>query len=103
MSTFVSNWPSGPTITIPVPNNPTSVVNGNGIIFTTVVPGGTTNTITVPPPVDPVQIVLDLDLPKEKKKDYDGCACKKCGEFYPYAKSNQEDGTLICYACRHGF
>ena len=39
----------------------------------------------------------------KKKKDRDGCDCKKCKEFYPYAEPNQEDGTLICYACRHGY
>jgi hypothetical protein len=39
----------------------------------------------------------------EKKKDKDGCDCKKCREFYPYAEPNQEDGTLICFACRHGY
>jgi hypothetical protein len=39
----------------------------------------------------------------EKKKDRDGCDCKKCKEFYPYSEPNQEDGTLICYACRHGY
>jgi hypothetical protein len=38
--------------------------------------------------------------PSEKKKDKDGCTCKNCKEFYPYAEPNQEDGTLICYGCR---
>lgn len=32
--------------------------------------------------------------------EYDGCRCTKCGNFYPYAEPNQEDGTLICYSCR---
>lgn len=39
----------------------------------------------------------------EKKKDKDGCDCKKCREFYPYAEPNQEDGTLVCYKCRIGW
>lgn len=39
----------------------------------------------------------------EKKKDKDGCDCKKCKEFYPYAEPNQDDGTLICYQCRIGW
>lgn len=34
-------------------------------------------------------------------KDQEGCKCVKCDEFYPYGKSNQLNGTLICYACRH--
>lgn len=38
----------------------------------------------------------------EKKINKDGCRCKKCREFYPYAEANQEDGTLICYVCRKG-
>lgn len=33
--------------------------------------------------------------------ELDGMKCSLCGEFYPYAEPNQEDGeTLICYACR---
>jgi hypothetical protein len=40
---------------------------------------------------------------EEKKINKDGCRCKKCKEFYPYAQANQEDGTLICYVCRKGF
>ena len=30
----------------------------------------------------------------------DGCFCCKCNEFYNYAKPNQDDKTLICFACR---
>lgn len=37
-------------------------------------------------------------VPKEKNKD--GCTCKKCQEFFPYAESNQSDGSLICYGCK---
>lgn len=32
--------------------------------------------------------------------EMDGCVCKECKEFYPYAEPNQDDGTLICYSCR---
>lgn len=39
----------------------------------------------------------------EKKNNKDGCDCKKCKEFYPYAEPNQDDGTLICYQCRIGW
>jgi formylmethanofuran dehydrogenase subunit E len=44
------------------------------------------------------------DSKEAKKKDNrDGCDCKKCKEFYPYAEPNQEDGTLVCYKCRMGW
>lgn len=57
-----------------------------------------TNTIGTP--------VIELDLPieaDEKSDNSDGCTCKKCKTFYEYAEPNQEDGTLICWACRHGY
>lgn len=31
----------------------------------------------------------------------DGLACSKCGEFYLMSAPNQENGTLICWACRN--
>jgi hypothetical protein len=31
----------------------------------------------------------------------DGCACKKCLNFYHMAEPNQPDGTLLCYSCRN--
>ncbi len=47
---------------------------------------------------------IDLAVPvEEKKKKSEGCSCKKCKEFFEYAEPNQEDGTLICWACRHGY
>lgn len=57
-----------------------------------------TNTIGMP--------VIELDLPQEadeKSGNSDGCACKKCKTFYEYAEPNQDDGTLICWACRHNY
>lgn len=39
----------------------------------------------------------------DKKPKEDGCACKKCKNFFPMAVANQEDGTLICYSCRQGW
>lgn len=30
----------------------------------------------------------------------DGCFCEVCKEFYNYAVANQDNGTLICWACR---
>jgi len=48
----------------------------------------------------PVQIQLELDLDcKENEKDSDGCVCKKCGEFYPYADPPEPD-KFHCYGCR---
>jgi hypothetical protein len=58
--------------------------------------------ITIPLPF--VYNINIPDLPAEivetKKKVSDGCTCKKCREFYPYAEPNQKDGTLVCYGCR---
>lgn len=31
----------------------------------------------------------------------DGCVCAKCGEFYPYAEPNMDDGSMVCYSCRN--
>jgi len=33
-------------------------------------------------------------------KIMDGMKCCNCQEFYDMAEPNQDDGTLICYACR---
>lgn len=41
--------------------------------------------------------------PKEKQSSKNGCDCKKCKNYFPYAEPNQEDGTLICWACRNGY
>ena|ERR1700679_2675106 len=80
--------------------------NGNGNTFP--MQGGGTITIY---PYNPIQIVsIPITIPEEapakpeeKKKNSDGCNCKKCKEYFPYAEPNQEDGvSLICYACRHG-
>lgn len=30
----------------------------------------------------------------------DGCACKKCKEFFHQAQPNQKDGTMLCFLCR---
>lgn len=64
--------------------------------YVTYVPNGFT--FTIPITTQPVAASA-----AEKKKKSDGCNCKKCKEFFPYAEPNQEDGTLICYACRHGY
>lgn len=47
---------------------------------------------------------IDWAVPVEENENKsDGCSCKKCKEFFEYAEPNQEDGTLICWACRHGY
>lgn len=38
-----------------------------------------------------------------KKKDKSGCSCKKCKDFNNFAEPNQDDGTFICWSCRHGY
>lgn len=45
----------------------------------------------------------DTTSSPKPKDDRDGCDCAKCKDFYPYAEPNQENGTLICYRCRHGW
>jgi len=30
-----------------------------------------------------------------------GLTCPKCGEIYPYAESNQPDGSFKCWSCRN--
>lgn len=37
----------------------------------------------------------------DKSEFGDGKYCSKCVEWYPYAESNQKDGTLICWSCRN--
>jgi hypothetical protein len=69
-------------------------INNNIIFTTTTVPN-------VPAPA--IQIELDLGLPEEKADNSDGCTCKKCETFYEFAEPNQDDGTLVCWACRHGY
>lgn len=75
---------SGGTCTIPPGQNYTIVIGGGG---------GGSGQISFDD--------IDLAVPVvEKKKDSDGCTCKKCKEYYQYAEPNQDDGTLICYGCR---
>jgi hypothetical protein len=49
---------------------------------------------------------LELDLPSELGDDdyavivHKPVVCSKCGEIYPYADPNQDDGSFKCYSCR---
>lgn len=29
------------------------------------------------------------------------CICTQCGEIFPYAEPNQQDGSFKCWSCRH--
>lgn len=33
--------------------------------------------------------------------DPEGRICSRCKEYYPYAHSNQLDGSFKCWGCRH--
>lgn len=35
-----------------------------------------------------------------RKSSTDGCTCTKCGDVFPYAEPNQEDGSFRCWNCR---
>lgn len=62
-----------------------------------------TSTLPISNPADPIIIGIDYAVePVAKKNNKDGCHCKKCKEYFPYAEPNQDDGSLVCYACRHG-
>lgn len=87
-----TNGVTGGTITIPANTwNP-----GNGG-FTITIGGGGGGGGTLPPP--PADTIVEV----KKIKNKDGCSCRKCKEFFPYAEPNQEDGTLVCWSCRHGY
>lgn len=78
----------------------TAVPAGQGLTF-----DPATNTWTVVSGhaiSDPQFTGIDSEAKPKKKNHSDGYACKKCKDFFPYAEPNQEDGTLVCYACRHG-
>lgn len=66
-------------------------------------------TITIPYTSSGWFYGINITLPPAEKKvikikdDRDGCDCTKCKTFFEFAEPNQEDGTLICWACRHGY
>lgn len=76
--------------------NITFVPTQNPQWITISVPTGTGQQYTI----DGIDWAVPVD---EKKNKSEGCSCKKCKEFFEYAEPNQEDGTLICWACRHGY
>lgn len=45
---------------------------------------------------------LEIHVLNIKNKKYpDGMFCRKCQVWYQYAEPNQDDGTLLCFACRN--
>jgi len=42
----------------------------------------------------------DLRVVMKIVNGFDGCACKKCKNFYQFAEPNHDDGTLTCWSCR---
>ncbi len=48
--------------------------------------------------VDNKQLKLDF-----KPKKPTGAFCNWCTEYYPYAESNQTDGSMKCWSCRNTF
>jgi hypothetical protein len=47
-----------------------------------------------------IYYITDYRIVKVHSK-IDGICCNKCGEFYRYAASNQDDGTFTCWSCRN--
>jgi hypothetical protein len=45
-----------------------------------------------------VYISENLVAAVDRKRD--GIRCKVCNEFFPYAESNQGNGSFVCYSCR---
>jgi hypothetical protein len=78
---------NGGTVTLP-----------NGNIVTIPYSNGWYYNITIPSPRSKKE-----EVKKKPKDGRDGCDCVKCNNFYPFAESNQEDGTLICFSCRNGY
>src|SRR5579885_3678378 len=99
----MSNCPSGPTgPNVKPPMGPTGATGTNcsGNVPVNPAPNFPSQWITVNIPFGGfgyIPATIPQPEPAKKKDNRDGCDCKKCKEFYPYAEPNQEDGTLICY------
>ena len=92
---------TGGTITITGAGGGGGGGNGNVVFIPTTNPQWVTINI---PQYIPQQIGIDFAIPVDEiEEKSEGCTCKKCKEFFEYAEPNQEDGTLICWACRHGY
>ena len=82
-------------------NDPQQQINWSGNIITSA-PQVQWITISMPQWISISGNVPDFpeEIVEIKSKKSDGCTCKKCQEFFPYAEPNQKDGTLVCYGCR---
>jgi hypothetical protein len=97
---------SNDPVSVPAPNN-----SGNTWTFIpatnptyTTLPGGIVYTISIGNTIVPINGDVTGPAPVAiKKKDKAGCSCKKCKEFADMAEPNQDDGTFICWSCRHGY
>lgn len=78
-----------PTYTITLPTSTNWYIStGNTWIPVTIGSQG----ITINPPT------ASSEEPEKSKED--GCTCKRCKNFSPFAEANQRDGSFICYGCR---
>lgn len=81
---------TSPTVTPPDPNAPGAI---GQLWFTYCSPVGTDPIVpTGPDGIEYAEV-------KAKSKSEDGCHCKKCRNFSPYAEKNQPDGSFVCYSC----
>lgn len=52
---------------------------------------------------DSFNIGLWKAIEESQPVNKDGMNCCKCKQFFEFAASNQDDGTMICWSCRNGF
>lgn len=43
---------------------------------------------------------VKMQIQSKQKSIFDGCFCKRCGNYSKYSEPNQEDGTFKCFGCR---
>ena len=49
----------------------------------------------IPATIEKITIRINIGI-----DTINGLDCSKCKEHFPFAESNQKDGSLICYECR---
>ena len=52
------------------------------------------------PPKTLSKVYGEAMIVAERKRKKSGCTCKGCGDIFPYAEPNQEDGSFKCWNCR---
>jgi hypothetical protein len=99
----------GYTITLPTlsPGNVIVIPQGQWIIPAPITPSNPTypvqyisvgNGWTAAIDAKPAEASAEAE-PKEEE----GYTCRKCDTYCEMVKPNQEDGTYICWKCRHGY